>query len=285
MRTAASTAVAQNGPTATGWLLSCLLHGGVVMVALLFVHRLQVLPETESFQWNVAMVATPIHSPMSPSSPASSMSPSRSAQPTPSVTQSVRPSTEAHVPISQSAISPQLVDRATRQQDIPTSSSMESAPPTPVEPSTKLESTSESLHSVPDSSNAPQTDLETPSLSSIASIPSTSLSPDATQSKPARTDYGWLADLMAKWIEDLNKRYPAMLRTEGIQGKVTLTAMLHEDGVLSDVRIAKSSGNKMLDDVALEDVRNGPPIKLSRPLERPHMPVKFSISYDLKTVR
>ena len=90
---------------------------------------------------------------------------------------------------------------------------------------------------------------------------------------------------MAQWIEDLDKRYPIILRTEGIQGKVTLTAMLHEDGLLSDVRVVKSSGNPTLDQVALEDVRSGPPITLSRPLERQKMPVKFSISYDLKTAR
>ena len=107
----------------------------------------------------------------------------------------------------------------------------------------------------------------------------------AEQFKPIKPDYGWLSELMAKWIEDLDKRYPVMLRTEGIQGKVTLTAVLHEDGILSDVRIAKSSGNAMLDQVAVEDVRKGPPITLSRPLERPHMPVKFSIIYDLKTAR
>ena len=90
---------------------------------------------------------------------------------------------------------------------------------------------------------------------------------------------------MARWIEDLNKRYPAMLRTDGVQGKVTLAAMLHENGQLSDVRVVKSSGNPALDQVALEDVKNGPPITLSRPLDRSQMSVKFSIVYDLKTVR
>ena len=105
------------------------------------------------------------------------------------------------------------------------------------------------------------------------------------QSTPLRSDYGWLAELMAQWIKDLNKRYPATLRAEGIQGKVTLTAVLHEDGLLSDVRIVKSSGNPALDQVALEDVRNGTPIRLSRSLERHQMPVKFSISYDLKTTQ
>lgn len=90
---------------------------------------------------------------------------------------------------------------------------------------------------------------------------------------------------MAKWIEDLDKRYPAHLRADGIQGKVTLTAVLHEDGTLSGVSIAKSSGNESLDQVALDDVKKGPLVKLSRPLDRPQMPVKFSIVYDLKSAR
>jgi TonB family protein len=102
---------------------------------------------------------------------------------------------------------------------------------------------------------------------------------------PTKADYGWLADLMAKWIGELDKRYPTILRTEGVTGRVTLTALLHQDGILSDVRVEKSSGNTLLDQVAVEDITNGPPVKLSRPLQRPSMPVKFSIVYDLKTPR
>ncbi|MBX3334606.1 MAG: energy transducer TonB [Nitrospira sp.] len=103
--------------------------------------------------------------------------------------------------------------------------------------------------------------------------------------KSTKADYGWLAAIMAQWIEDLNKRYPAMLRTEGVEGKVTLAATLHENGRLSDVRVVKSSGSTALDQVAVEDVRNGPPIDLAYPLGRDQIPVKFSISYDLKTAR
>lgn len=107
----------------------------------------------------------------------------------------------------------------------------------------------------------------------------------AGQPKPSRPDYAWLSEVMARWIQDLDKRYPAALRAEGVHGKVTLTAMLHEDGLLTDVRIAKSSGNAMLDEVAVEDVKKGAPVKLSRPLDRPQMPIKFSITYDLKSAR
>jgi len=107
--------------------------------------------------------------------------------------------------------------------------------------------------------------------------------PPTDQPQGSKVDYGWLAHAMAQWIEGLDKRYPAILRTEGVQGKVTLIARLHDNGTISDIRVAKSSGNIRLDDVAVEDVRNGPPVRLSRPLDRPQMPVRFSIVYDLRT--
>jgi len=110
------------------------------------------------------------------------------------------------------------------------------------------------------------------------------LAPSA-YTKPAKADNQWLANLMAKWIGDLDKHYPAMLRTEGVTGRVTVTALLHQDGTLTDVRVVKSSGNAALDQVAVADITNGPPVNLSQPLNRPHMPIKFSIVYDLKTVR
>jgi TonB family protein len=165
------------------------------------------------------------------------------------------------------------------------------SPTTPLPPQTTLQhltvpfDAADPLAPVQDSSTSP---LESqihpdPPLSSASSAHASTASPDRVTS--AKADYGWLTDLMARWIEDLNKRYPATLRAEGVEGKVLLTAILRDDGLLSDVRVVKGSGNATLDEVALEDVRNGPLIPLSRPLERAQMPVKFSIIYDLKTVR
>ena len=119
----------------------------------------------------------------------------------------------------------------------------------------------------------------TPTATEVAA-----LTPPA-QSITAKPDDGWLSALMGKWIADLEKHYPATLRLEGVQGKVVLVAMLHENGTLTDVKIAKSSGNTVLDQAAIADVEQGPPIKLSRPLGRPQRPIKFSISYDLRITR
>ncbi len=119
----------------------------------------------------------------------------------------------------------------------------------------------------------------TPTITEVAA-----LAPPG-QPSTAKPDDGWLSTLMGKWIADLEKHYPATLRMEGVQGKVVLMAMLHENGTLTDVKVAKSSGNALLDQAAITDVEQGPPITLSRPLGRPQRPIKFSISYDLKTAR
>ncbi|HWF61277.1 MAG TPA: TonB family protein [Nitrospira sp.] len=300
---------------ATGWLVSCLLHSGFAIAAILFMQRLQLAPQAEPFQWDVTITTAPSPSLDSiatvESRPSTTPASERSTATADSGARSGRTRIETAVPLSSSHSAP------THEQPSPTthaspallpqSPSLVAEPmdqpeheplPQPVETGSEAPGSPAQMElpTQPYSiSGQPQPTLQHQSVSSaedeitqqpsIASVPSVSSPADIGEFKPTRAQHGWLADLMAKWIEDLNKRYPAMLRTEGIQGKVTLTAMLHEDGRLSDVRIIKSSGNLSLDQVALEDVKNGPSIKLSRPLERPHMSVKFSISYDLKTAQ
>lgn len=135
------------------------------------------------------------------------------------------------------------------------------------------------------------TPINTTEKSATGDSPTASTSTEMASLTPAgpaslaKSDDRWLSALMGKWIVDLEKHYPATLRLEGIQGKVVLVAILHENGILTDVKVAKSSGNTLLDQAALADVEQGPPIKLSHPLGRPQRPIKFSLSYDLTTAR
>jgi periplasmic protein TonB len=272
----------RTNPETAGWVVSCLLHGGLAIGAVFFLQSLRLAPQAEPFTWDVAMTA---------SSPMATPSPRGTA-----MAQRVSPSTP---PIPTRSTTTDLAPAQTTLSE-PEPDEMATAPPPLIEP-TQPASTA-SAYAVPSPQPAtttatqpkPPAQLESPSTTAElpghqqpapSPGPQVATNSHAEQVKPIKADYGWLSELMARWIEDLDKRYPVMLRTEGIQGKVTLTAVLHEDGVLSDVRIAKSSGNAMLDQVAVEDVRKGPPITLSHPLERPHMPVKFSIVYDLKTAR
>lgn len=165
----------------------------------------------------------------------------------------------------------------------PSSTTTSTPEPTPTAP--------ESVRTQVDTPAPMATHNRTTDASAAANPPAATTSTDvaaltpSNQSTTAKPDDGWLSALMGKWIADLEKHYPAALRLDGVQGKVVLVAILHENGTLSDVKIAKSSGNDLLDQAALADVKQGPPIKLSRPLGRPQRPIKFSISYDLKTVR
>ena len=190
---------------------------------------------------------------------------------------------------------------ATAPADIPTTarSQAPAEPPSASAPTSATTSSPEPAPVPPEPARTqvevPQQPMPTPSRTADTSTainqPAATAATDVAaltspgQSSTAKPDDGWLSTLMGKWIADLEKHYPATLRLEGVQGKVVLVAILHENGTLTDVKIAKSSGNTVLDQAAIADVEQGPPIKLSRPLGRPQRPIKFSISYDLKTGR
>jgi len=295
-----------HGHTVAGWVASSLLHGSLALSALFFLQRMHLVPQPEPFKWNVAMVTpAPIHEAISPSSlepqaprneePVSRNSPSASV---PAVLPEIAqpPVTPPAAEPSKTAVS---VQPFTPARELPrtetvteTKRDATTSPPaaaaTPSAPLLSAQSTE-----LPAAMPAQDPSLASPPpISESAYAPAPAAPESQTQTAamspagPARTtkrDYGWLADLMARWVENLEKRYPVSLRTEGIQGKVTLMAILNEDGRLSDVKVAKSSGNEELDQVAVEDVMKGTPVMLSRPLERPQMPVKLSIIYDLRS--
>ena len=276
----------RTGPMAASWFVSCLLHGGLAMAAIFFVQHMQLAPQADPFQWDVALVA-PLSSSPGPTARSETMAQPRLApqQQAPPVGRQVQQKPMPATPPSSAPITE--VRSEPHQEQLPP----DSVPSTATLPQSQIarqdlsDPLADPVMPAREGSTAPlesQVAKDSPADSSSSMIAS---SAPLNQLRSTKTDYGWLTKLMAEWIEDLDKRYPAMLRTEGIQGKVTLTALLHEDGLLSDVHVVKSSGNTALDHVALEDVKSGPPIKLSRPLERHQMPVKFSISYDLKMVR
>lgn len=282
------------GPVTASWFISCLLHAVLAMAALVFVQHLQLAPQVEPFQWDVAVVSPPSSSVraepadqpttppvpvIQPPPPSRSVSPARRTvdpartEPPPLATSESSPDTSQEPPLR----SEPLLSTTT-----PTLSTNSLATITPQDlPSTPSQQTTLPHDESPTMTDSPSREEFPPNPSS----PTSAAISRIDQVKSTKADYGWLAAIMAQWIEDLYKRYPAMLRTEGVQGKVTLAAMLHENGLLSDVRVVKSSGNAALDQVAVEDVTNGPPITLTYPLNRTHMPVRFSISYDLKTAR
>lgn len=285
---------------AAGWIASLILHGALAFGTSLFIQQLKLAPQPSLFQWNVSTIASAPPMSSTPTTAAKQSAPPAqvaepTAKPVPTKTEPIVQRSESPPPTADHVTPPPMAEHNSYPAVEPTSppsttetmehdsSQPNNAPYAPaLSPSSPQ---TDSALSAREEHIAPLKDAQQNQQAAASSDPQVAALSPASQNKSIKADYGWLADLMAKWIGELDKRYPSALRSEGIQGTVTLSALLHNNGTLSDVRVAKSSGNALLDQVAVEDIRNGPPVRLSRPLERPHMPVKFSIVYDLRTTR
>lgn len=58
---------------------------------------------------------------------------------------------------------------------------------------------------------------------------------------------------------DAHKHYPRMARRMGVEGRVMLAFTIRADGRLAGVRVAESSGSEVLDEAALQAVRDAAP--------------------------
>lgn len=97
---------------------------------------------------------------------------------------------------------------------------------------------------------------------------------------PTRADYSWLAQKLWKRVAAL-KRYPVEARVNRQEGKVVLRAVIREDGHLQALRVHESSGHLVLDQDAMEVVRQACPLHLDHPLGRPEVVMMVPISYTL----
>jgi protein TonB len=115
---------------------------------------------------------------------------------------------------------------------------------------------------------------QTPAPTQVAAI-----SP-APSNTPIKRDYGWLSEAILRRVEEL-KRYPASARVDRAEGKVVVTAVIHEDGSIGEVEVFQSSGHPGLDKAAVETMRQAAPFHLPRPLGQPRMTIKIPMSYRL----
>lgn len=94
-------------------------------------------------------------------------------------------------------------------------------------------------------------------------------------------DYGWLAVALREKIER-SKRYPPLARANRWQGQVLVQFSVRRDGHLIDPRVAESSGHLVLDQAALETVREASPVALRHRLEQPLVAVSLPLTYQLE---
>lgn len=103
----------------------------------------------------------------------------------------------------------------------------------------------------------------------------------AVRPTPAgHADYGWLIESVSKRLAEL-KRYPVTARSNGLEGKVLLRAVIRADGQLVEVMVQKSSGHEELDVAAMETIREASPLHLRHDLGRAHIAITVPLVYSL----
>ncbi len=95
-----------------------------------------------------------------------------------------------------------------------------------------------------------------------------------------RRDYGWLVSTLRQRIVGL-KRYPLEARTNRIQGRVVVRAVISDTGDLLDATIAQTSGFDILDRDALDLVRKSCPVALRESILQSQVVLKVPVSYSL----
>ncbi len=96
-----------------------------------------------------------------------------------------------------------------------------------------------------------------------------------------KSDLRWLANTMHRRITE-RKRYPRAARDHHWEGKVVLRAVIGQDGHLAELSLQRSSGYDLLDQEAMDLVRQVCPLPLERTLGRPRVVMYVPITYALE---
>jgi len=104
--------------------------------------------------------------------------------------------------------------------------------------------------------------------------------PTMTQAVSAKSQYGWLAELLRRRTMSL-LAYPHLARTQGLEGIVVVRTTINSEGDLVNAVVTKSSGYGALDDDALKLMHRVCPIRLPQELGKPQITVSIPIRYRL----
>ncbi len=259
-----------------GWLVSVLLHGLGIAAALFAMEALEPSLQPSLFQWEISMVEAPTHRESKSAEPV--------VQPPPS---SVKPSP----PVRQTK--PMIAEQPLVQQDVAV----------PVETTQMVKDVVQNADPVMEYAAVASTESEPVTSPSVVETPmESSEQPVIEQRAPAediashtehrlveyrqvlhrdmRADYGWLRDMLWGRIEEL-KRYPSLARTNHWEGKVVVSAVIRDDGEVTGVQIAESSGRPVLDEEAMAVMKKASPLRLKHPLGQRQITILIPISYRL----
>ena len=200
--------------------------------------------------------------------------------------ETVEPVNESYRP---AAVSPSEAEASPAMETIAKSAHDHAELSPHVPPDLSQNRTETTAAAAPSSSIAPPTDLALVSDSSAGSSGSPTASPTdtvamnhptITRTGPAKSQYGWLAELLRRRTISL-LAYPHMARTQGWEGIVVVRTTINSDGDLVDAVVTKSSGYDALDEDALKLMHRVCPIRLPQDLGRSQITVLIPIRYKV----
>ncbi len=95
------------------------------------------------------------------------------------------------------------------------------------------------------------------------------------------TDFGWLGALLSTRLQGLSRVYPSLAKRQSWEGTVLLQVEIRQDGGLSGLRVARSSGYDTLDQDAMELIRKVCPLPVLQPLALPKVALRVPVRYSL----
>lgn len=259
-----------------GWLVSVLLHGLGIAASLFVVEAMEPQLQPSLFQWEISMVDSPTRTELQSVEPVVQPPPS-TVKPSPPVRQAKPVIAEqplAHQDVTVPVETTQIV------KDVVTNAE-------PVMEYAAVASTESELVTSSSIVETPMASSEQPVIEQ--SVPVESIAPHMEHRlveyrqvlhRDTRADYGWLRDTLWGRIEEL-KRYPALARTNHWEGKVVVSAVIRDDGEVTGVQIAETSGRMVLDEEAMAVMKKASPLRLKHPLGQRQITILIPINYRL----
>lgn len=259
-----------------GWLTSVIVHGLGITAALFVMGAIEQSAPPSLFQWDIAMVDSPVQPDAQPAEPLV-QPPPPTVKPSPPVRQ-VKPVVAQQAPAQQEVTVP--VDRNQMVTDVVTNAEpvMEYAAVAATETEPVI---APSVVETPvESSEQPVTETREPIESVVSRTEYRQVEYRQVQHRETRADFGWLRDALWGRIEEL-KRYPALARMNHWEGKVVVSAIIRDDGEVMGVQIAETSGRAVLDEEAMAVMKKASPLRLKHPLGQRQITILIPISYRL----
>jgi protein TonB len=293
-----------------GWVVSAIVHGLALTVAIGLMTQVKPVIPKESFTWDVALIqpqqvheaspaeVTPSQEPAKPTPRPVTPAPVQPKKVTPVVQREIRQPVETIKPTQQTVAvqtrtEPVIEEQPPEVQQTEQSVDESVVPVVSHEVATQPMTTDASVH--PIEAHAVETtpvthdpNVSAPPLASAApsntepvareSAPQTAMAP--SPSPVVKVDHGWLAELLRRRLAEI-KRYPSTARLNGDEGKVVLRAVIRADGHLAEVKVHRSSGHEALDNAAMESIRLVCPLHMHQPLGTSEVAVYIPIVYSL----